>query len=204
MKKCGKLAAGVCLFAALLSGCGQAEGPKEITVPTLVIDGDGGVTAYLVGEFDKSYYDLSELKAMAEEEASAFSGASQNGKAAVTVESVEAVLDGSNRIVVTYRFDSADSYKGFIGNELFYGTVEEALARGYIQDVILQSAEGGAPVNREVLEKEKDRHLIITNAAAVIYCPNKVTHMSMGTVLQEDGSIDVSQSDGLVYILLKK
>ena len=204
MKKCGKLAAGACLLAVLLSGCGKAAEPVEITEPTLVISGDGRVTAYLVGEFDKSYYDLSELKAMAEEEAARYGSASQNGLAPVTVTSVEAAQDGSGRIVVAYGFDSADSYKGFIGNELFYGTVEDAVAQGYVPDGFLQGVGGGAPMTVKNLKEEKSRHLIVTDAAAVIYCPEKVTHMSMGAVLKEDGSVDVSQVEDLAYILLRK
>lgn len=203
MKKCGMLAAGVLFAAVLLSGCGQAAVPEEIVEPTLVIDSDGRVTAYLVGEFDKSYYDLSELTAMAREEAAEFSNTSQDGTASVTVKSVEAAQDGSGRIVLAYQFDGTDSYKGFIGNELFYGTVEEALSKGYIQDVILQSVGSEESLSRGSLEEQKEKHLIITDAAAVIYCPEKVTHLSTGAVMKKDGSVDASQVLGTVYILLK-
>ena len=204
MKKCGKLAAGVLFAVVLLSGCGQASVPEEIVEPTLVIDSDGRVTAYLVGEFDKSYYDLSELTAMARDEAAEFGDASLNGTALVTVKSVEAAQDGSGRIVLVYQFDSADSYKGFIGNELFYGTVEEALSKGYIQDVILQSVGSGESLVRDTLESQKEKHLIITNTAAVIYCPERVTYLSAGAVMKEDGSVDASKAFGTVYILLRK
>ena len=204
MKKCGKLAAGVLFAAVLLSGCGQAVVPKEIMEPTLVIDSDGRVTAYLVGEFDKSYYNLSELTAMAQEEATEFSSASRDGTAPVTLKSVEAAEDGSSRVVLAYQFDGTDSYKGFIGNELFYGTVEEALFRGYIQDVILQSVESEESLVRETLEEQKEKHMIITDAAAVIYCPEKVAYLSAGAVMKEDGSVDASQAPEVVYILLKK
>ena len=204
MKTFGKLAAGTCLLAVLLSGCGRAKGPAEVTEPTLVISGDGKVTAYLVGEFDKSYYDLSELKAMAEEEAARYGSGSKKGTAPVTVKSVEASQDGSGRIVLAYGFDGADSYKGFMKNELFYGTVEEAIVRGYVPEGFLQGAGGEVPMTVENLKEDKGRHLIVTDAAAVIYCPGKVTHMSMGAVLKEDGSVDASQTEGLVYILLKK
>lgn len=204
MKKCGKLAAGVLFAAVLLSGCGQAAVPEEITEPTLVIDSGGRVTAYLVGEFDKSYYDLSELTAMARDEAAEFANASQNGTTPVTVKSVEAAQDGSGRIVLVYQFDGTDSYKGFIGNELFYGTVEEAFSKGYIQDVTLQSVGVEAPLVRETLEEQKGKHLIITNAAAVIYCPERVTYLSAGAVMKEDGSVDASQTSETVYILLRK
>lgn len=199
-----KLAAGLCLLAVLLSGCGQTSVPDEISEPSLVIGSDGGVTAYLVGEFDKSYYDLSELTVMAREEAAEFGRPSQDGTMPVMLENVEAVQDGSGRVVVAYRFDGTASYKAFLGNELFYGTVEEALAQGYLFDMVFKSVGNGTPMTSETLAAEKERHLIITNAAAVIYCPNKVTHVSTGAVMNSDGSVNASQATDTVYIILKK
>lgn len=199
-----KLAAGLCLLVLLLSGCGQTAVPEEISEPSLVIGSDGGVTAYLVGQFDKSYYDLSELAAMAREEAAEFGRPSSDGTMPVTVDSVENVQDGSGRVVVTYHFDGTASYKEFLGNELFYGTVGEALAQGYLPDMIFQSVGNGTPMTSEALTAEKDRHLIITNAAAVVYCPNKVTHVSSGAVINSDGSVDASQASDTVYIILNK
>lgn len=199
-----KLAAGLCLLVLLLSGCGQTAVPEEISEPSLVIGSDGGVTAYLVGQFDKSYYDLSELAAMAREEAAEFGRPSSDGTMPVTVDSVENVQDGSGRVVVAYHFDGTASYKEFLGNELFYGTVGEALAQGYLPDMIFQSVGNGTPMTSEALTAEKERHLIITNAAAVVYCPNKVTHVSTGAVINSDGSVDATQAADTVYIILKK
>lgn len=199
-----KLAAGLCLLAVLISGCGQAAVPEEISEPTLVIGSGGEVTAYLVGEFDKSYYDLSELAVMAREEAAEFGQPSKDGTMPVALENVSAVQDGSGRVVVAYSFDGTDSYKGFLGNALFYGTVAEALAQDILPDMVFQSVGNGTPMTREALTTEKDRHLIITNAAATIYCPYKVTHVSAGVTVNEDGSVDVSQAANMVYIILKK
>lgn len=199
-----KLAAGLCLLAVLLSGCGQTTVPEEISEPSLVIGSDGEVTAYLVGEFDKSYYDLSELAAMAREEAAEFGRPSSDGTMPVTLDSVEAVQDGSGRVVVAYRFEGTASYKEFLGNELFYGTVGEAIAQGYLSDMVFQSVGNGSPMTSDALAAEKERHLIITNAAAVIYCPSKVTHVSTGAVVNSDGSVDASQASDTVYIILKK
>ena len=204
MIKSFKLAAGICLLAVLLSGCGQAAIPEDISEPSLVIGRDGEVTAYLVGEFDKSYYDLSELAVMAREEAAGFGQPAQDGAMPVTLENVSAVQDGSGRVVVVYRFDGTDSYKGFLGNELFYGTVAEALAQGFLPETVFQSVGNGSPMTSEALATEKDRHLIITNTAATIYCPYTVTHVSAGVTVNEDGSVDASQAANTVYIILKK
>lgn len=203
MKGFRRLMAAFCLPAVLLSGCGRTAVPRTVEEPTLVISEDGSVTAYLVGKFDKSYYDPDELTAMARAEAEDF-GESAVGAAPVTVESVQVSQDGSGRVVVTYAFGSTTSYEGFIGDRLFYGTPAEAIESGYGIGVTLQSVKGAAPLTREDLLQQAKRHLVITDAAVSVYCPEKVEYLSEGAVLNEDGSVDTSQADGLVYILLKK
>ncbi len=201
MKKCGMLAAGACLAAALLSGCGQTV-PEDITGSALAVEKSGSVTAYLVGEFDKPYYDLTELTTMAREEAREFCGGLRED--AVTVESVEEARDGSGRIVLAYRFDGAESYERFSGDQFFYGTVGEAVQKGLIGDPALQDAKTGEPMLPGALEKQMGKHMIITDAAMTVYCPGSVAYLSAGAALAEDGGVDVSQASGTVYILLKR
>lgn len=202
MKKVGRLGAVCILLAALLSGCGQVGMPEDVQKPTLAVKDVGQVTACLVGKFDKSYYDLDELEEMAKAEAAAYGG-TLGEKAPVRVDGVKAYDDGSDRVVVTYIFDSPESYQGFTGESLFYGTVSEAVAKGYSM-VTLQSIEEENVLTAAELLLDGQRHLIVTAVAADIYCPDKVTHISQGAVLNQDGSVDTTRAEGLVYILLKK
>ena len=221
MRRFGRLAvlAVFVLLVPQLSGCGQQVVAKTLKESTLVISGDGGLTAYLVGEFDKSYYDLTELAAMAEDEAAEFGGTGEN--APVKVESVEPAEDGSSRVVVTYSFDSADSYEEFIEDTLFYGTVEEALAQGYGSDASLQNVNDGFIMTGQDLSQIKGKHLVVfcpkqeelseeqeTEKHLIIYCPEQVEYLSRGAVLNHDGSVDISWIVGTeytpVYILLSK
>ena len=212
MRKRVRLAAWIFLAASILSGCGRAKVPDVITEPALAIDRDGSVTVYLVGEFDKSYYDLSELEAAAQQEAAEYRKSVPNGEKAVTVEGVQAVPDGNGRIVLAYRFDGADSYEGFIkaqeteplGDVLFYGTVRDALSAGYEINMPLAEAQSGETLTPEQIREQSGKHLIVTDASAVIYCPYGVGYLSEGAVLREDGGVDGNAADGVVYILLKK
>ena len=205
------------LLVTQLSGCGQQVAAKTLKESTMVISTNGRLTVYLVGEFDKSYYDLDELAAMAEEEAAEFSG-TQN-PAPVKVMSVDAA--GSSRAVVTYSFDSTDSYEEFIQDKLFYGTVEEALAQGYGSDVSLQNVNDGFVMTGQELTQVQGKHLLVfcprqteisqvqeTEKHLIIYCPEQVEYLSRGAVLNQDGSVDVSWIEGTeytpVYILLSK
>lgn len=218
MRKFGKLAAVSGLLVVLLSGCGQAAAPEDIRESTLSISASGQLTFSLVGEFDRDYYDLAELRAMAEENAAVFGGSAEAGNDGtgtggsgtdhVTVKSVEAAQDGSSRVVVTYSFDSAESFESFLayydlGERFFYGTVAEAAARGY-EAVTLQSAQSGDSMMAGALLQEPERHLIVTDTAAYVYCPDRVEYISEGAVLNQDGSVDTTKASGLVYILLRK
>lgn len=240
MKRFERLAA-FGLLAALLSGCGQAE-PQIIEESTLIISGDGGVTAHLVEEFDRSYYDPTELAAMAQVEAdlgeafpwvdlteletmarSAEGDDASADSGAVKLQGVETAQDGSSRIIVTFTFDSTDSYEVFTENReiLFYGTVAEALARGYGSGVSLQSVNDGTVLTGAGLSQESDRMLVIycpdqedsaletgEEIHFVIYCPSHVEYVSQGASLNQDGSVDAFWVKGTsytpVYLLLRK
>lgn len=210
MKKCGRLAAAFLAAAGLCTACGRQEPPDQPRQTTLVIAEDGAVTAYQVGAFDKAYYDLGELETMAREEAAAFGTPGDSSQPPVTVENVEAVQDGgAERVIVTYGFDGTDSYEAFcekwlLGEKLFFGTVSEAEQAGYLDNVTLNSVADGSVLSAEALDAAQKRHLIVLEGAAVVYCPSRVTHMSAGALLKEDGSVDSSQAEGPVYILLKK
>ena len=228
MRKVGRLGAACILLTVLLSGCGQVETPENVQEPTLAVTDGGQVTACMVGEFDKSYYDLDELAEMARAEAAAYGG-TLGEKAPVRVDGVRASDDGSNRVIVTYIFDSPKSYEGFLRtvlqfNELlFYGTVSEALAQGYGGSVMLKSVKDDSIMTDAELAQNKEKHLIIYRPDiedsledseeenikhVTIYCPEQVEYVSRGVDVNEDGSVDTVWTEGdtyePVYILLKK
>ncbi len=207
MRRAGKLVAGLCLAALLCAGCGQEQGPATVKENALVISDKGEVTAFVVGELDRSYYDREELANMARAEADAFNERYKTGEQAlVSVEQVEP-LEETGKVVVTYHFDSADSYSQFMGqyedSSLFYGTVAEAASRGYLSGAGLADVKDGTSLTEEGLKQHGERYLVITSAKASVYCPAKVTHVSKGAAMNEDNSVGTFQAEGTVYILLK-
>lgn len=205
MKKClTTVLSGILVLS--LSGCGQtAKLPEEVVNTSLVVEKDGKVISYLVNTFDKDFYSLDGLEEMVKNEAEEFNAAhTDTPEEALTVKTVQALGDGS-MVQVVQEFDSADSYAEYNDQDLFYGTRVEALAQGSPVNKELVNAADGTPADPDKLEKVLEKgHLIITNASAYIYCPYPVLYISEGVVMGEDGSVDASQSDGVVTILMKK
>lgn len=197
-------AVGLCLL--LLTGCGGTKMPDTIEKTTLSVDEEGKITAYLVESFDKEYYDVEELKTMAVEEAAAYNTNAAMGEVVpISVEGVELLGNGES-VKVTYLYNDADTYELHTEGILFYGTVTEALRAGYdMEDVSMSNVKDGEPVAPAwVTVDAADKHILITDQKAEIYSPYKVTHISEGAVYNENGSVDATQAEGEVYILMKK
>lgn len=210
MKKLGKLAAVLCLCVLFLAGCGEAKLPDVIDTQTISVNGDGKITIWLVGEFEDVDINVTELTAQAVEEVAQFNAEKGTGTDAVAVEKVEELSDSGRKVVVTYKFDGWKNCTDFIGNklfygnnELFYGTVEEALGEGYGSQVILKNVKDNTLLTEGQLKQETEKSMIVTDMKANVYCPGKVTYITDGAVLNEDGSVDTTSVEGLVYILLK-
>ncbi len=207
-KRIGRFAAALCICLIFLTGCGEAKMPETVDSQTIFISKEGQITLWLVMELmGAGDYELSELTQMAVEEAAQFNEGRTQG-AAVAVEKVEALANGN--AAVTYKFDNWKNCTEFIGNdlfygtnELFYGTVIEAIAAGYGSKVIMKSVKDNTLFTEEQLRQAVDKYLIVTDVKANVYCPGRVAYLSDGAVVNEDGSVSTFGVEGLAYILLK-
>ena len=78
-----KQIAGLMLCLLMFAGCGVAKIPDTVTEASLIIDREGSITSYIAGVFDRDYYDLNDLKKMAQEEVAAYNTANQTGQSAL-------------------------------------------------------------------------------------------------------------------------
>lgn len=205
MAKYRKWMAWVGICAIALVGCGSTKMPETIEKTTISVQKEGEVTVYLVETFDKSYYDISELTSMARKEAADYNTEKQQGeKVPVSVLQVEEIA-GDN-VMITYEYQDAETYMDFAEGVLFYGTVQEALAEGYnLEELPLSSVKDGTLAKEGYLQQEaKEKHVLITDQKAEIYCPYGVTYISQGAVYNENGSVDTTAMNKNTVILLKK
>lgn len=200
MGKFGWIAAVLCLCSFFLTGCGDVKVPDTIDTPTASVGKKGQITVWQVGEFDKDDYILSELEAMAVDEVARFNEATHKG--AASVESVEALPDGSGKVVVEYRFDGWESCGDFLEEDFFFGTVKEAGLRGFDLKVDMKDAQGGGALTGQ-LGQSGDKYLLITDMKGDIYSSYKASYISVGAVLNQDGSVDTSGVEGFAYILFQ-
>ncbi|MGN0400873.1 MAG: hypothetical protein ACI4HQ_01270 [Acetatifactor sp.] len=206
MKKGLSFFAALCLVMIVASGCGQHTDTGTIARTTVVIKDDGTVTYHLVGEFDRDYYSLDELTAMAKEEAAQFNAAQNTADSApsVTVEGREYRTEEGHQVVMTYQFDGVESFAGFTKGFWYSGTLKDAAAQGCLDGVELKSVKDGSTLTEEQMKKQGKARLIITDIHAVIYFPSGVVGVSEGVVPEKDKAADASRTEGKAYILLAK
>lgn len=196
---------GVCMLA--MAGCGEEPVEEPIRTSTIVLAADGSFTQCRVGSFDKDYYQLGELEEMVRQEVREYTGADDGGT--VTVEQVGVLEEDRSQVIVALHFADSGVYEDYMAtvdqqtSELFYGTVQEALARGYDLAGSLLEARRGAAITAEQLEKSGGKQVLIFEDALQIRCPSKVLYISGNVRLTEAGYVDGTAGEGLKYVVIK-
>lgn len=202
--------AGVCMLN--LTGCGEEAAPEPISTSTIVLDADGGFTQCRVEPFDREYYQLSELDSMIRQEVQEYvsgaSGQNADGGQLVSVEQVSYLEEDGSRVMVALHFADSQVYEDYVAEvnqqprELFYGTVRQALERGYDLEGTLLDAQKGTVIAAEKLEKYMDKLVLVFEDALQIRCPSKVLYCSSNVSLTDAGYAE-GAGEGLKYILMK-
>ncbi|MBR1852379.1 MAG: hypothetical protein IJ794_04255 [Lachnospiraceae bacterium] len=186
----------------LLSGCdGAAKAPETVTQNSLVIDRDGSVTAHLVDVFDREYYSIDDLSLMAQKEAQTYNQKHAAKPNAIVLLNIGTVENNANSVIVSYQFKDTEVYTDYMEQTLFYGTAEEAGKAGYDfaqMNRVLYTPSGESSIVSAQLadstgtEKLSQKHVVLLEEPALVYCPYRVKYISDGARLMEDGSIDTT------------
>ena len=205
------------LAAACLSYCtlfftGCSEEQEAVYVPvtenSVEAAADGRVIGYIVEDFDKEYYDITELGDMVRAEIEIYneknaSLSTEAGRAPVIVDKVSMAEDGSAKAVVELNFQNAAVYEDYMGTELFYGTLAEAEAAGYQLAGQLNSVKKGEALTAEQINKNSDWRVLIVEDTLWIRPGAKVQYLSGNVSLTDEGLVDGNTSEELKYIIIK-
>ncbi len=200
-------ALGACMLA--LTGCSEETAEEPIRTSTIVLAVDGSFTQCRVEDFDREDYLLSELDGMIRQEVQDYVGGTVGEGQAVVVEQVSAVEGNDAQAMVALHFADSQVYVDYRAQvdqqscELFYGTVQEALAAGYDLAGVLQDAKKGAALTSEQLAKIGDNRVLVFEEALQIRCPSKVLYTSGKVQLTDGGYVDGTEGEGLKYIVIK-
>lgn len=182
---------------SFLMGCGSEEG--QLT--TVALDKNGKITNTIYEDFGEEYYDVAELTQMTENEISSFNAERLTEK--ITLDSVDKISDG-NAVKMVLKFATPTDYAEFNNTVLYYGTVQDALDRGYsiASDLI---DENGLKINADAVEENKDNHIIITKDRSVFFTPYNIVYSSNGVSLKgkKEAVLSSSTSEEIQLILSK-
>lgn len=202
--------AAVCLSLCVLfvTGCEQEKVYVPVTANTVEIAGDGRVIGYIVEDFEKDYYNITELGDMVRQEVDIYNEekahlATEAGRAPIIVDKVTMAEDGSAKAVVALNFQNAAVYEDYIGKKLFYGTVAEAVAAGYNLEGKLVKVKNGEAFTAEQIEKNKEKHILIVEDGVNVRTNEKVLYLSENAALTEEGFVEAGTSEELKFIITK-
>ncbi len=196
------------LSSLFVTGCAKEPVYVPVTTNTIEVTEDGNVIGYMVESFDKEYYDIEELESMVRTELGEYNTASPElkedaGRVPIEVDRVIMAEDGSKNVVVALNFQNTTVYADYMGKELFYGTVAEAIAAGYEVDKKLSKVKGGDLLTGDLLQKNMEKKILILEDAVSVRLPQSVQFLSTNAKLDGYGYVDCTVGEELKYIIIK-
>ncbi|WP_026669284.1 hypothetical protein [Butyrivibrio sp. AE3006] len=183
--------------AFVFAGCGKGADVSKLDKSSILVNKDGTVESTVIEDFTESYYDVNELKSMAENEVNAFVVA--NGEGTAELKSLES-KDGKVKMVIDFA-DSRD-YAVFNSETFSYMTVSEAILTGQINVNSLIDSDGN-PIDSEKAAALSDEHVVITGSKFVVAVPYKIQYMTSGVSLLDKQMADLSgTADGSISCIV--
>lgn len=173
------------LLMMTLCACAK-KSPEEISATTVYVNNDGSVEATFVEDFSQSYYDMTELQNMANEEVAAFNANAGDEKIVITFYEVN-----GNIAKLQMTFVDAESYSAYIKEDLFVGTVAEALEAGYDMKYSLMNPDNAEEqIGEHELLTMQDSRIVIAENAVRVRTQSKLQYMSTDAVYIDEYEVD--------------
>lgn len=184
------------LMGIILTACGASS--PEVTL--LEINKDGEIKNVIYEEFGEDY-DLGELTDMASREISSYNSDFISPK--LSMEEPE-IIDNGAFVKLTMDYKSASDYSHFNNISLFYGTVQEAVGKGYaVPDDLI--GRDGEKMEKDFLEGNQERHIIITTDRSNIKTPYDIEYASEGVMIinKREAMLEDAKGDTALLLLSK-
>lgn len=179
------------LAAFLLGGCSSTG---NIEQNTIVVKKDGTVLGAILEDFSDSKYVSDELKAMLEEEISAYN--SQAGEGKITLDTYEITEDKKVKIIMNYA--SCEDYAGFNDEIMFTGMISEAYEAGYeFADMESVTGDGAFLGKADVLEKGSMK-IVIFSEPVHVRVNGKISYVSAGVSLVDKKEAAALDEEGTI------
>lgn len=139
-------------FAVIATACGskaQTEDAGQIT--SISIEENGSIENTIIEDFSQSYYELDSLSAMIEQDIEAYHN--QNPDSKISLSKCELTNDDS-AVKVVMKYGDSQTYTGFNGETLFFGTVQDAYGAGYNFDITLNEVNKGEMTGNSISRDE--------------------------------------------------
>lgn len=173
------------IATVFLCACSEQK-PEEIGATTVYVKNDGSVIATFVEDFSQSYYDTEELKADTEADVLAYNTNAGEDKVEMTFFEVE-----GNIAKMQMEFSDTATYRDYIGETVFYGTIAEALEAGYdLKFSLINVQDVNDVISEHELLSMQDSHIIIVEDAVRVRAESVMVYMSTDAKYIDEYEVD--------------
>ena len=112
--------------------------------------------------------------------------------------------DDSKCVALQLWFSDVQAYVDYTGKTLFYGTVEQAHAKGLGPDVKLASVKDGSVIGKTEIYENGTKKILIVQDRVLVYGPGKPMYVNTQATVNEDGSVALTaDTEEKIYIIMK-
>lgn len=188
------------LSCTVLAGCSSG---KDADTDTLFVEKKGAIVEVSVGDFDKDYYDEDEFKQYIKDEIAAYKDG--DGTGSVKLDKITIAEDGAK---LAMKYSDSEAYTAFVGEEIFTGTIVQAIAAGYDFNVdfkTVEDAEVKDAVDKSDVISNDDYHVAIVTKAIDVNVSGTICYVSDGVKIKDKSTATIEESQDAVfnYIIYK-
>lgn len=213
----------ICVFglcSSLLGGCSlfskkYSYSPEENSI---YVYADGQITAAIIEDFDKDYYDLEELTGLAQQQVLAYNKSKygleyysydqltkEQRKEILLPVSLESVQKKDQKVILILRYANGDTYTGFNGidiknaggSKVFTGAVgntQMPLEGTFV------AAKGGASQLTSELAEKTDYQMLYVDYATKVYFEHDVSYVTNNVAVLTGNSVQTASGQGSMII----